>query len=168
VGIAPSKFKPTLEALDYEQLSEMAAFYSRLHGNVVFDEEFVPRAEERSFIGGAVTFESAIEGVTFVGTYTRGVPQGIPVTGALVAGTGSFELVRPICKKGHLMAAYVPQSPGSKRPEGHLNPTMISILRLDGDETDHIELKLRGPEPTDPPLVACLPAILSNVCKKPQ
>src|SRR5437764_13266618 len=66
------------------------------------------RKETGPQIEGTIEGPSRPRGFTFVGTFTRGVPQGVPDSGTVLLTRGKFRVKRPAGKEFHLMAVLVP------------------------------------------------------------
>jgi AraC-like DNA-binding protein len=114
------------------------------------------------------TFDGIIEGparprgFAFVGTFTGGVPQGVPDSGTVMIKHGAFKLQRPKVPEFHLMAVLVPFSAKFTDMAANIPVGLVASLRLRAEELDNPEqprLRLRPMRPTDPPIVLALPAL---------
>jgi AraC family transcriptional regulator len=102
----------------------------------------------------------------FIGLFTTQYPQGAPVACALLRAPGPFTLRGVPDGTYHLLAAAVPDPAALWRsflgdhPEllaGSLQTPVVVADRAVAGPTD---LTLRRPQPTDPPLLTCLPLLL--------
>jgi AraC-like DNA-binding protein len=112
---------------------------------------------------GTVEGPSKPRGFIFVGTFIRGVPQGVPYSGTVLLSRGTFHVNRPAVDEFHLMAVLVPFSANLRAMVTNLPVGLVASLRLrNKDELNNAEkpcLRLRPIRPTDPPIVLALPAL---------
>ncbi len=111
---------------------------------------------------GAVDGPARPRGFTFVGTFTKGVPLGIPYSGTVVLGRGNFRIKRPVIPEFHLMAVLVPFTVDFNSIMATLPVGLVASLRVQNADLDaglKPRLRLRPLRPTDPPIVLALPAL---------
>jgi hypothetical protein len=111
---------------------------------------------------GIVEGPSRPRGFTFVGTFIRGVPQGIPYSGTVLLSHGDFRVNRPSTSEFHLMAVLIPFSANLTAMITNLPVRLVASLRLKDSDLagpDKPRLRLRPLRPTDPPIVLALPAL---------
>jgi hypothetical protein len=102
------------------------------------------------------------KGFVFVGTFTKGVPLGVPLFGTVMIGRGTFSIQRPALPEFHLLAALMPLSASLTEMAANLPISLVASLRLQNDPDAPLEkprLRLRPLRPTDPPIVLALPAL---------
>ena len=113
-------------------------------------------------IEGVVEGPSRLKGFTFVGTFPRGVPLGVPASGTVMVGRGKFRIERPAAEEFHLLAAFVPLSAKLAEMVVNIPISLVASLRVQ-NESLHLKevprLKLRPLRRTDPPIVMALPAL---------
>jgi AraC family transcriptional regulator len=113
-------------------------------------------------IKGVVEGPSRPKGFVFVGTFSKGVPLGVPFSGTVMIGHGKFCIERPALPEFHLLAALLPLSASLSDMAANLPISLVASLRVQNDlnaapESQH--LRLRPLRPTDPPIVLALPAL---------
>ena len=103
--------------------------------------------------------------VIFAGLFPTAVPQGRPMAGTILAAPGNHRLGPVPDGHYHLMAAALPRSedpwkllaPGDTLRVGRAgHPVIVRRGRGDG----RVDVTLRPPRPTDPPVLVALPALL--------
>jgi len=102
------------------------------------------------------------KGFTFVGTFTSGVPLGVPFSGTVMVGRGKFRIERPTVPEFHLLAALVPLSAKLAEMVVNIPISYVASLRVQNDPGAAAEpprLRLRPVRLTDPPIVMALPAL---------
>ncbi len=113
-------------------------------------------------IEGVVDGPRQPKGFVFVGTFTRGVPLGVPFSGTVMMGRGKFRIERPTVPEFHLLAALVPLSASLTSMMANIPISFVASLRVQNDETNPSakpRLHLRPLRLTDPPIVLALPAL---------
>jgi AraC-like DNA-binding protein len=113
-------------------------------------------------IEGVVEGPRQPKGLTFVGTFTHGVPQGVPFSGTVMVGYGKFRIERPTMPEFHLLAALVPLSADLTSMMANIPISLVASLRVQNGKGDTLakpRLELRPLRPTDPPIVLALPAL---------
>jgi AraC-like DNA-binding protein len=151
VGLSPQEFRAMPRRLTAKQFA--AAIWSYL-------------AARKKISGPAV--EGVVEGpgrpkgFTFVGTFTKGVPLGVPLSGTVMIGRGTFCIERPVMPEFHLLAALMPLSASLAEMAANLPISLVASLRVQNDPNippEKPRLRLRPLRPTDPPIVLALPAL---------
>ena len=102
------------------------------------------------------------KGFIFVGTFTSGVPLGVPFSGTVMVGRGKFRIERPAVPEFHLLAALVPLSANLAEMVVNIPISYVASMRVPNDLSGTAEkprLRLRPLRPTDPPIVMALPAL---------
>ena len=110
-------------------------------------------------IAGVVEGPRTPRGFTFVGTFDRGVPLGVPFSGTVMAGHGKFCIERPKQDEFFLLAALVPLSANLTDMVTNLPIRLVASLRVEQPAASAPVLRLRSLRPTDPPIVLALPAL---------
>jgi AraC family transcriptional regulator len=111
-------------------------------------------------IEGVVEGPRRPKGFTFVGTFTKGVPLGVPVSGTVMIGHGKFCIERPQMPEFHLLAALMPLSASLTELAANLPISLVASLRVQNNKAvAKPHLHLRPMRPTDPPIVLALPAL---------
>jgi AraC-like DNA-binding protein len=116
----------------------------------------------RPQLEGIVDGPTKPAGFTFIGTFTKGVPQGIPYSGTVLLNRGKFRIKRPVIPEFHLMAVLVPFSADLTAIMATIPVGLVASLRIqNGDNSPSVKprLHLRPVRPTDPPIVLALPAL---------
>jgi AraC-like DNA-binding protein len=113
-------------------------------------------------IEGTVEGPRQPKGFTFVGTFTKGVPLGVPFSGTVMVGHGKFSIERPTISEFHLLAALVPLSAELSSMMANIPISLVASMRIQNDP-DRAQAKprlvLRPLRLTDPPIVLALPAL---------
>lgn len=151
VGISPQQFRAMPKKLDAMQFAKMIWRFLASR-----------RAIAGAKLEGVVEGPARPRGFTFVGTFTNGVPQGVPDSGTVLLRHGTFRIKRPEVPEFHLMAVLVPFSANLKSIVSTLPVGLVASLRLQTHELDgpaKPRLQLRPVRPTDPPIVLALPAL---------
>jgi hypothetical protein len=113
-------------------------------------------------IEGVVEGPARPKGFVFVGTFTKGVPLGVPLSGTVMIGRGKFRIERPALAEFHLLAALLPVSASLADMAANLPISLVASQRVLNDPNTPPEkpvLRLRPLRPTDPPIVLALPAL---------
>ena len=111
---------------------------------------------------GVVEGPARPRGFTFVGTFNKGVPQGIPYSGTVLLTHGTFRIKRPVEPEFYLMAVLVPFTANLTSIVATIPVGLVASLRVQnngGEEIPKPRLRLRPLRPTDPPIVLALPAL---------
>ena len=151
VGLSPQEFRAMPKRLTAKQFA--AAIWRYLAAR---------KKISGPVIKGVVEGPSRPKGFVFVGTFTRGVPLGVPFSGTVMIGHGKFCIERPALPEFHLLAALLPLSASLSDMAANLPISLVASLRVQNDlnaasESQH--LRLRPLRPTDPPIVLALPAL---------
>jgi AraC-like DNA-binding protein len=113
-------------------------------------------------IEGVVEGPRSPKGFIFVGTFTSGVPLGVPFSGTVMVGRGNFRIERPAAAEFHLLAALVPLSAKLAEMVVNIPISYVASARVQNDLSGAAEkpcLRLRPLRLTDPPIVMALPAL---------
>jgi AraC family transcriptional regulator len=151
VGLSPQEFRSMPKRLSAKQFATAIWRYLGARGKILSPA-----------IEGVVEGGRAVKGFTFVGTFTRGVPQGVPASGTVMINRGAFRIERPAVPEFHLMAALVPFSANLADMSVNLPISQVASLRVREGLTPATEkhsLRLRPLRSTDPPIVLALPAL---------
>ena len=111
---------------------------------------------------GVIEGPGKARGFTFVGTFTTGVPQGMPFSGTVLLAPGAFRIQRPEVPEFHLLAAYIPLSADLSTIVTTLLVKMVASARMHSPDDGALarpRLRLRPLRLTDPPIVLALPAL---------
>jgi AraC family transcriptional regulator len=120
------------------------------------------RKERGPQLEGVVEGPSKPRGFTFVGTFNKGVPQGVPYSGTVLLTHGKFRVKRPDNPEFHLMAVLVPFTANLKSIVTNIPVGLVASLRLQNPALNGSvkpRLRLRPLRPTDPPIVLALPSL---------
>ena len=151
VGVSPQEFR------GYPRRMNPMQFAKAVWHFLATSQEFTGPALE-----GAVEAPGRKRGFTFVGTFTKGVPQGVPFSGTVMMKAGPFRIQRPDLEEFHLLAAFIPLSADLSAIVTTLPIEWVASLRITGAalaKDEQPRLKLRPLRPTDPPIVLALPAL---------
>jgi AraC-like DNA-binding protein len=151
VGVSPQQFRTMPKRLD-------AKLFARAVWRYLTALQPVPDP----VLEGSVEGPARPRGFIFVGTFDRGVPQGIPYSGTVLLRRGRFRIKRPTAAEFHLLAALVPFSASVTALAASLPVELVAGLRLHNPApagAARLCLRLRPLRPTDPPIVLAFPAI---------
>jgi AraC-like DNA-binding protein len=151
VGLSPYEFRAMPGRLDAVQFA-----------TAVWRFEARKRREKGSQLEGIVEGPSRPRGFTFIGTFEKGVLQGIPYSGTVLLSRGDFSIKRPVTPEFHLMAVLVPFSAKLREIVTQLPVGLVASLRLETCDLRRGSkpvLQLRPVRATDPPIVLALPAL---------
>ena len=154
VGVSPQEFRALPKRLDARLFAGAVWRYLTTHAG---------RASAGPQLEGVVEGPGEPRGFTFVGTFTKGVPQGVPFSGTVMLKPGTFRIRRPEIPEFHLMAVLVPLAADLNAIVANLPVGLVASLRLkspDAGGPTRPRLTLRPLRPTDPPIVIALPALL--------
>jgi AraC-like DNA-binding protein len=151
VGLSPQEFRAMPQRLTAKQFA--TAIWSYLAARKKISG---PNIE------GVVVGPARPKGFTFIGTFTKGVPLGVPISGTVMIGRGKFCIERPPLPEFHLLAALLPLSASLTQMAANLPVCLVASVRVQNDvgtpPQQHL-LRLRPLRPTDPPIVLALPAL---------
>ncbi len=151
VGVSPQEFRALPKRLNPMQFAKAVWRY------LASDQKFAGPPLE-----GVVEGARRPRGFTFVGAFTKGVPQGVPFSGTVLLKPGAFRIQRPEIPEFHLLAALIPFSADLTAIVATLPIGLVASLRVLNNESGQGEkprLRLRPLRPTDPPIVLALPAL---------
>ena len=151
VGLSPQEFRAMPKRLTAKQFATAIWRYLAARKKI-----------SGPTIEGVVEGPRRPKGFTFVGTFTSGVPLGVPLSGTVMIGLGKFCIERPALPEFHLLAALMPLSASLAEMAANLPISLVASRRVQNDlsaapESQH--LRLRPLRPTDPPIVLALPAL---------
>jgi AraC-like DNA-binding protein len=151
VGMSPQQFRAMPKRLDAMQFA-----------GAVFRFLASKRKEKGPQLEGIIEGPAKPRGFTFVGSFTRGVPQGVPYSGTVLLTRGKFKIKRPPMTEFHLMAVLVPFTAKLTDMVTTLPVGLVGSLRLqnyDPETSAKPCLQLRPLRSTDPPIVLALPSL---------
>jgi AraC family transcriptional regulator len=151
VGVSPQEFR------GYPRRMTPMQFAKAVWHFLATDQKVTEPALE-----GVVEAPGRKRGFTFVGTFTRGVPQGVPFSGTVMMKPGPFRIQRPDLEEFHLLAAFIPLSADLTAIVTTLPIEWVASLRVNSARFGPGEaprLRLRPLRRTDPPIVLALPAL---------
>lgn len=151
VGFGPQEFRDMPKKLDAMQFAKAIwGFLASRH------------AVKGPKLEGEVEGPARPKGFTFVGTFTKGVPQGIPYSGTVLLTHGSFRIKRPTIPEFHLMAVLVPFTANLNSIVATLPVGLVASARVQNADVEagrKPRLRLRPIRATDPPILLALPAL---------
>lgn len=151
VGVAPQAFRALPKRMTAAQFAAMIWRYLAARKKI-----------SGPVLEGVVEGPRLPKGFTFVGTFTSGVPLGVPFSGTVMVGRGKFRIERPAVPEFHLLAALVPLSANLAEMVVNIPISYVASARVQNDLGEAAEkprLRLRPLRPTDPPIVMALPAL---------
>lgn len=151
VGLSPQEFRAMPQRLTAKQF-----------GTAIWRYLAARKKISGPAIEGVVEGPNRPRGFTFVGTFTKGVPLGVPFSGTVMIGHGKFCIERPAIPEFHLLAALLPFSASLSDMAANLPISLVASLRVKSDPDALPEkpcLRLRPLRLTDPPIVLALPAL---------
>ena len=151
VGLSPVEFRAVPRKLDAIQFT-----------SAVWRFLAAKRRESGPHLEGVIEGPVRPRGFTFVGTFTKGVPQGVPDSGTVLLTRGKFQVKRPLMSEFHLMAVLVPFTAKLTDMMTTLPVGLVASLRIQNYEPKYSpqpRLQLRPLSPTDPPILMALPAL---------
>lgn len=151
VGVSPQEFRALPQRLTAKQFAMAIWRYLAARTEI-----------SGPVIEGMVEAPRRLKGFTFVGTFTSGVPLGVPFSGTVMVGQGQFRIERPKTPEFHLLAAFVPLSAKLAEMVVNIPISLVASLRVQNEPNAPLEkprLRLRPLRPTDPPIVLALPAL---------
>jgi AraC-like DNA-binding protein len=151
VGLTPETFRALPKSLTVKQFA--AAVWQYLASN---------RTVSGTALEGLVENPSSARGFIFTGTFTRGVPQGVPFSGTVMVKAGSFRIERPDLPEFYLMAVLIPFTAKLSAMVATLPVGLVASLLVSNPGNSPAEkprLRLRPLRATDPPILLALPAL---------
>jgi len=151
VGLSPAEFRKMPRRLTLTQFA--TAVWNFLASD---------RKVSGPAIEGRIDAPKRPNGFIFVGTFTGGVPQGIPFSGTVMVKPGFFRIKKPKESEFHLMAVLIPFSAKLGAMIANLPVGLVASKRLNLEKPGHDDpnLRLRPIRATDPPIVLALPPLL--------
>jgi AraC-like DNA-binding protein len=151
VGVSPQEFRAMPKRITLTQFAKAVWRF------LATDQGFSGPALE-----GLIAGPARPRGFIFAGTFTGGVPQGIPFSGTVLVKPGAFRIARPALPEFHLMAVLVPFSANLGAMITNLPVGLVASQRVQNPGPEiplNSRLELRPLRPTDPPIVVALPAL---------
>jgi AraC-like DNA-binding protein len=151
VGLSPQDFRQMPKRLDAMQFA--GAVWRFLASK---------RKDTGPQLEGVIEGPAKPRGFTFVGAFTRGVPQGVPFSGTVLLTRGTFRIQRPKVPEFHLMAVLVPFTAKLTDMMTTLPVGLVASLRVQNSDPNSLpkpRLRLRPLLPTDPPILLAIPAL---------
>jgi AraC-like DNA-binding protein len=151
VGVSPQEFRALPKRLNPLQFAQ-----------AVWHFLASPQPAAEPPLAGVVEGPAKPRGFTFVGTFTEGVPQGVPFSGTVLLKPGPFCIQRPTLPEFYLLAAFIPLSAELATIVCTLPVGLVASQRVRNatlDEGGRPHLRLRPLRLTDPPIVLALPAL---------
>jgi AraC-like DNA-binding protein len=151
VGVSPQEFRALPKRLSALQFAR--AVWSFLASDTDSREPLIE---------GVVEGPAKPRGFTFIGTFTKGVPQGVPYSGTVLLKPGRFRIQRPDFPEFHLLAAFIPLTAQLTTIVTTLPVSLVASCRIQTAPTVQSlapRLQLRPLCFTDPPIVLALPAL---------
>ena len=151
VGLSPETFRALPKSLTVKQ------FASAVWGYLASDRKLSGPPLE-----GVVENPSQSRGFIFTGTFTRGVPQGVPFSGTVMVKPGPFRIECPDLPEFYLMAVLIPFTAKLSAMVATLPVGLVASLRVSNPSSGAAEkprLRLRPLRATDPPILLALPAL---------
>ena len=118
-------------------------------------------------LAGAIHAPVGLPGPIFVGLFPKPIPQARPVGAAVLTATGRYQITGLPDGRYHLLATALPWAEDPRVPSlpgpgvlvgAGVEPLLVQHGRC-GAQADIV---LRAPRPTDPPVLSCLPFLLSQ------
>lgn len=117
-------------------------------------------------ITGTVCSSISVSGVTLIGLFPKPIPEGMPLFGTLISGTGDFVLTGVKPGRYYLMATTVSWGTGAvdfMLPHETLRTrTKNPITVKPFSSVAHQNVTLHPPKLTDPPILISLPLLMKN------
>jgi len=151
VGLSPETFRALPKRLTVKQ------FASAVWGYLASDHKV-----SGPLLEGTVDNPSSSRGFIFTGTFTRGVPQGVPFSGTVMVKPGPFRIECPDLPEFYLMAVLVPFTAHLSAMVATLPVGLVASLRVfnpGSGPSPKPRLRLRPLRATDPPILLALPAL---------
>jgi AraC family transcriptional regulator len=156
VGLAPRDLRRLASDADVTRL-----------GDLPQSEELIPFRGRSLSIAGRITAPDGFTGLIFIGLFPTPVPQGAPLSCALLSGSGPYAVPWPSADGTYYVMATavenlddpLPLLLGDTRLRGRSAPLVVS----GGHVTGSADIALRGPLLTDPPILVSLPGLLRRI-----
>jgi AraC family transcriptional regulator len=145
VGVAPISFRKQSAEFNCEE------FYARVKR---FSD--INRAFRGHRLEGRVEVPNQTKGFIFVGAFSRGVPQGAPISGTVIMTAGYVSFAKPRAHEFYLLSALLPANWACTATNVALPAALVASERWGYKTSGSFCLRLRDPRVTDPPLVVAL------------
>ena len=119
VGVSPQEFRAMPKRLTAKQFATAIWRYLAARKKI-----------SGPAIEGVVEGPRRPKGFTFVGTFTSGVPLGVPFSGTVMVGHGKFCIERPALPEFHLLAALCRSRPTWPRWSANIPISLVASLRV--------------------------------------
>lgn len=118
-------------------------------------------------ISGEIHAPAGASGAIFVGLFPTPIPQARPVRGMALGAPGRYQLAVPPDGSYRLLAAALPWAEDPRVPSLPGASLLVAaaaepVVVRRGATASATDLVLRAPLPTDPPVLSCLPLLLSE------
>jgi len=158
VGLSPVRFRRSSENPDLSGITTL----------LEFREHSLAQPAGAGSVTGRIDLPGPHTGVTFIGLYPEPIPQGMPVGWSMVSDLDRYTI--PRVSSGHYWL-FAAAFNWSNDPITYLLPDNQSLYvgssQSPIEVTNHVlpaqlNLSLRQPQPTDPPLLSALPILLNQ------
>jgi AraC family transcriptional regulator len=150
VGIPPQSYRLASRQMSGYDLARAAS---------AFIERNAPTSQQPALTGN-VRGPSNEDGFVFIGAFSRGVPQGRPMSGTVLLKPGPFRFKQPSLPSFHLLAALIKIPDTQMFDPLAICPTLVASQKVTGPGCEPICLDLRPVTSRDPPVVVALTALL--------
>jgi AraC-like DNA-binding protein len=118
-------------------------------------------------IRGQIGATTAVPGPIFVGLFPKPIPQARPVRATVILSPGSYHIAGLPDGCYYLLAASLPWAEDPRVPTLADSGLLVGagaepLLVRHGHSGNQTDLALHAPRPTDPPVLSCLPFLLSE------
>jgi AraC family transcriptional regulator len=118
-------------------------------------------------ISGEIRTPAAIPGPIFVGLFPKAIPQARPIGAAVLTAPGRYQITGLADGDYHLLAASLPWAEDPRIPSLAGPGVLVGagaepLLVRHGRCSNPTDIVLRTPRPPDPPVLSCLPFLLSQ------
>ncbi len=151
VGISPVQLRRRSSPFSFPMLCRAAMQFLARNGS----------ATGGRWVTGRLVAPFARKGLIFVGAFHHGVPRGRPEGGTVLLKPGPFRLRLPDhLGDCHILSARVPNLLGAMG-QATLPIDLVGGAKMTRGGDMRVDLMLRQIEPTDPPIVVWLPALMT-------
>jgi len=109
------------------------------------------------------------DALVWIGAFARGIPDGPPLAGTVVRGSGPFELASVPDGAYHVLALALPGTttlPGYLAPDDRARVAKGGAVSVRaGVAARTVLLAMRAVEATDPPILIALPLLRPNAAR---
>ncbi|HBB89896.1 MAG TPA: hypothetical protein DC047_20015 [Blastocatellia bacterium] len=159
VGLSPRQFRRLANNVDNSRLESL------------FNEVIAifQKSSAGPSVSGRIITSEQIERLIFVGLFSTLIPQGRPMAGTLLTGSGTYR-IRPV--KDGRYNVFAAAFPRTDKPQAYLVPDPDSLLVGVGrcianvsnrQSNAPVDVTLRPLQITDPPILIALPFLLVEV-----